>query len=117
MHGASAPFFWSAAVLEFPRLVYRGPAVHLLVQDIGEYEAALGDGWNDCASEPVKTEPEPVVPPVVPDVTPEPADDAPPTRAEMIAQAEKLGIDVDKRWGDKRLMAEIDKATEAKNAA
>jgi len=107
-------------MLAFPRLVYKGPAVHLLVQDMGEYETALGEGWNGCASEPVKAAPEPASPvalPAAPVAAPEPADDAPPTRAEMIAQAEKLGIDVDKRWGDKRLMAEIDKATEAKDAA
>jgi hypothetical protein len=113
MHGASAPFFWSAAVMIFPRLVYKGPTVHLLVHGMAEYEAALEDGWNGCASEPVKVAPEPVAPvaaSVAPVAEPEPADDAPPTRAEMIAQLEKLGIDVDKRWGDKRLMAEIDKA-------
>jgi hypothetical protein len=36
-------------------------------------------------------------------------DDAPPTRAEMEAQAAKLGIKADKRWGDARLLAEIEK--------
>jgi len=37
-------------------------------------------------------------------------DDAKPTRDEMLKMAEKYGIDVDKRWGDKRLAAELDKA-------
>jgi len=40
----------------------------------------------------------------------EPEDNAPPTRDEMLMMAEKYGIDVDKRWGDKRLAAELDKA-------
>jgi hypothetical protein len=35
---------------------------------------------------------------------------APITRESMLADAEKLGIRVDKRWGDDRLMAEITKA-------
>lgn len=35
---------------------------------------------------------------------------APITRESMLADAENLGIKVDKRWGDDRLMAEITKA-------
>ena len=103
-------------MLIFPRLVYKGPTVYLLVHGMADYEAALEDGWNGCASEPVNVAPEPAASHAAP-VADLIVDDAPPTRAEMIAQAEKLGIDVDKRWGDKRLMAEIDKATEAKDAA
>jgi len=40
-------------------------------------------------------------------VAPTPADDAPPTRAEMLEQAEILGIKVDKRWSDATLLAKI----------
>jgi hypothetical protein len=78
-------------------------------------DKAKAEGWFDSLEEAaglVPPAPESMALPFVPV-----DDDAPPTRAEMIAQAEKLGIDVDKRWGDKRLMAEIDKATEAKDAA
>jgi hypothetical protein len=39
-----------------------------------------------------------------------PADDAPPTRAEMLQQAEILGIKPDKRWSDATLMAKINAA-------
>ena len=44
---------------------------------------------------------------------PEPVDDnAPPTRAEMEQQAALLGIDVDRRWSDKTLLAKIAAATD-----
>ncbi len=39
-----------------------------------------------------------------------PTDDAPPTRSEMLQQAEILGIKVDKRWSDATLMAKINEA-------
>jgi len=39
-----------------------------------------------------------------------PADDAPATRAEMLQQAEILGIKPDKRWSDATLMAKINAA-------
>lgn len=48
--------------------------------------------------EPAAVAPEPVA---------SPADDAPPTRAEMLQQAEILGIKVDKRWSDATLLAKI----------
>jgi hypothetical protein len=121
-------------MLEFPRLVYRGPASHQLVQDMAEYDAALACGWNGCASEPVRMAIEleslqgetakevrewmrqkDVAVGLLPAAA-DPADNAPPTRDEMLAQAQKLGIDVDKRWGDKRLMAEINKAMGAGDA-
>ncbi len=56
---------------------------------------------------------EPAVPQAEPAAAPEaaaPADDAPPTRAEMLQQAEILGIKVDKRWSDATLMAKINEA-------
>ena len=51
--------------------------------------------------EPAAVAPEPVAPP---------ADDAPPTRDEMLQQAEILGIKPDKRWSDATLMAKINAA-------
>jgi hypothetical protein len=94
--------------LDFPRLVYRidnakgampVPGVGLVacrgVNDAAEHGVALADGWVDS----------------VPELTAEaPVADGAPTRDEMLAQAAKLGIEVDKRWGDKRLMAAIEKA-------
>lgn len=41
------------------------------------------------------------------------ADNAPPTREEMLEQAEKLGIKVDKRWSDDTLLAKINAAMSA----
>lgn len=39
-----------------------------------------------------------------------PADDAPPTREEMLEQAARVGLKVDRRWSDARLLAKIDEA-------
>lgn len=41
-------------------------------------------------------------------------DDSPPTREELEAKAAELGVKVDKRWGDRRLMVELTKALEGK---
>lgn len=41
------------------------------------------------------------------------ADEAPPTRDEMLEQADKLGIKVDQRWSDKTLMDKINAALAA----
>ena len=41
------------------------------------------------------------------------ADNAPPTRDEMLEQADKLGIKVDKRWSDDTLLAKINAAMAA----
>jgi hypothetical protein len=40
-------------------------------------------------------------------------DEAPPTRDEMLAKAEELGLAVDRRWSDKTLAAKIIEALEA----
>lgn len=106
--------------MDFPRLVYRGPTKYLLVQDETGYAEALSAGWNHGHAEPVAAAP--AISPVGNsesdgDTKQQEAaapDDAPPTRDEMLAQLAKLGVDVDKRWGDKRLAAEIAKAMEAK---
>ncbi len=50
------------------------------------------------------------LPPPTVALQPVPADDAPPTRAEMMQQAEILGIKADKRWSDATLMAKISAA-------
>lgn len=80
---------------EFPKMLYRagtGTVVDgvecaaLVVHDEAEQAAALADGWGFSLAEPA-----------------EPADDAPPTRAELEAKATELGVKFDGRWGDKRL--------------
>lgn len=82
---------------EFPKMLYRagsGAAVDgvecaaLVVQSEAEQAAALADGWGlSLNAEPADA----------------PADDAPPTRAELEAKATELGLKWDGRWGDKRL--------------
>ena len=48
--------------------------------------------------------------PEVLEVLEPPADDAPPTREEMLEQAARVGLKVDRRWSDARLLAKIDEA-------
>ena len=51
-----------------------------------------------------------VVPEVieVPEIIEQPQDDSPPTRAEMLQQAEAIGLKVDKRWSDATLVKHIE---------
>ena len=44
----------------------------------------------------------------VPEIIEQPQDDSPPTRAEMLQQAEAIGLKVDKRWSDARLVKHIE---------
>ena len=88
--------------MSFPTMVYRCPGLHpgpfgksyntLGVDDEAALAAAIADGWH-------KTLPEACG--VVADV---PADDAPPTRAELEEQATSLGIRFDGRTPDARLL-------------
>lgn len=86
-----------------------------------ELDAALADGWHvslpeayaarDAALAPKPIDiPAPVLPP---EPEPVPDDDAPVTRAEMVAKAEELGIKVDARWSDRTLLAKIEEALAA----
>jgi hypothetical protein len=95
-----------------PTILYRVPGAHfgppgftydyLGVDTEEALEAALADGWHDSLTAAM-------TPPVAAaEVAPVPADDAPVMRAELEQKAEELGIKVDGRWSDKRLMAEID---------
>jgi hypothetical protein len=51
-----------------------------------------------------------VVPEIIetPEVIEQPQDDSPPTRAEMLQQAEAIGLKVDKRWSDATLVKHIE---------
>ena len=86
---------------EFPKMLFAAGSdavadgisfAYRVVQTEAEQADALANGWRLTLAvdpgEPVK---------------PEPADDAPPTRAELEAKATELGIKWDGRWGDKRL--------------
>ena len=112
-------------ITKFPALVYRCPGPHAgphgktydarPVASPEALEAALSDGWQwsleDAAlglPPPAPVEAHPAWP-SQPEALQDPID----KRAMMVAQAEKLGIDVDGRWSEKRLRHEIDAAVKA----
>ena len=94
--------------MSFPTLVYRVPGPfagpygktynNLGINDAAALVAALAGGWH-------KTLPEACG--IAPEV---PADDAPPTRAELEEQATSLGIRFDGRTSDSKLARMIDVA-------
>ena len=103
-------------ITEFPALVYRCPGPHdgphgktyatLPVDGPEALAEALRDGWHwslDEVSRGLVAQPE-----AAPENVPEPAPE--PTRADLVAQAEAFGIDVDGRWSERRLRQEIDAA-------
>lgn len=101
---------------DFPTIVYRSPGPHAGefgrtyaskgVADADALKAALADGWHKTLPDACRP---PIAAPAAPQAAPVviPDDDAPPTRAELEAQAEKLGLKVDGRWSDKRLAQAI----------
>jgi hypothetical protein len=103
--------------MNYPRMVYRTPGpnpvgaksfAHESVADDAALAAALADGWFASLPEALDP-PAPAAPVAAPVVD----DNAPPTRAEMEAQAARMGIDVDRRWSDKTLLDKIDAALKA----
>jgi hypothetical protein len=95
-----------------PTILYRVPGAHFGplgvtydyrgIDTQEALEAALADGWHDSLTAAM-------APPVAaPEAALVPADEAPVMRAELDQKAEELGIKVDGRWSDKRLMAEIE---------
>jgi hypothetical protein len=110
---------------DFPTIVYKCPGdrfgpPHTTYQSIGvtdqkAFDKALTDGWYATLVEAVdaylKPAPERVA------IVSEPAEDAPPTRDEMLTKAAEIGLTVDKRWSDKTLANKIIEALEAQEAA
>lgn len=95
--------------MDFPTILYRCPGPYsrpggtyatLPVADAQALAEAEQAGW-------MRTMPEAVAGKAAHKA--EPADDAPPTRAELEQRAGELGIKVDGRWSDARLAAEIAK--------
>jgi hypothetical protein len=78
-----------------------------------ELTQAIAEGWRESYLAALGLEP--VSAPAA-EVQPEPSDDAPPTRAEMLQQAGLLGIKVDRRWNDETLLAKINAAMAAEPA-
>ena len=106
-------------ITEFPALVYRCPGPHdgphgktyatLPVDGPEALAEALRDKWHwslDEVARGLVAQPE-----AAPEDVPEPAPE--PTRADLVAQAEALGINVDGRWSERRLRQEIDAAKAA----
>ena len=99
-------------------LLYRSPGPHFgppgKTYECKGFEAeevadALADGWCESYLQAIGLERAPVAEAVIgePVDEPVPADDEPPTRAEMEQQAEKIGLKVDRRWSDQTLMQRI----------
>ena len=103
-------------------IVYRCPGRHLITNgvtfdtlgiEIADLDKALSDGWHETVPAAIEAFAQPAQAPVAtPEPTPVPAadDNAPPTRAEMLQQAEILGIKIDKRWSDDTLLSKIQAA-------
>lgn len=91
-----------------------GRVVSERVFDRATLERRLRQGYTLDRSgvAPKPAEPVAAAPEVAEDVSS--ADDSPPTREELEAKAVELGVKVDKRWGDRRLMVELTKALEGK---
>jgi hypothetical protein len=83
------------------------------------YDKAIGDGWSATMLEAIDAFLKPAEPVRVVAVADEGqtfADEAPPTRDEMLAKAAEIGLAVDKRWSDKTLAAKIIDAIVAREA-
>lgn len=66
-------------------------------------------GWHATLEEAIAARfaPVPVAAPSVAEESVAPADDLPPTREELEAQAAKYGVKIDRRWSDRRIMQAI----------
>jgi len=106
--------------MEFPRYVYRrkdsSPWKHkgvgyaiVPVDDMAAYDAALAANCvatHDELREPARA----IAPARVEAVVSSPPDDSPPTRAEIIQMARKLGLKFGPRTSDEKLLAAINAA-------
>lgn len=103
-------------ITEFPALVYRCPGPYVgphgktydtrPVATAEALAAALRDGWHWSLDKVARGL-------VAPPIAAHDPESKPDTRADLVAQAERLGIDVDGRWSERRLRQEIDAAVKA----
>ena len=92
--------------MEFPAFVYRCPGAHfgpngttyksIGVNDESQLQAAVLDGWSKTLVEAV-----------IKFIEPKEVSNSAPTREEMLQQADKIGLKVDRRWGDEKLIEKI----------
>lgn len=95
-------------------IVYRCPGPNLITGslsydtkgiDVDDLKEALSQGWFESVPDAIAAFQKPSVKEPAKDEDQETS-----MRDELLKKAEELGIDVDRRWGDKRLMAEIEEA-------
>ncbi len=99
-----------------PCFVFRriaGRVISERVHDTRTLERRLRQGYTLDRSGVAPKSPEPVAAPEPAAEDVSAADDSAPTREELEAHAADIGLRVDGRWSDKRLMAELAKALEA----
>ena len=89
-----------------------GRVVSERVFDRVTLEKRLAHGWTTSRDGVAPKPAEPVA--AAPETAEDVVDDSAPTREELEAKAVELGVKVDKRWGDRRLMVELTKALEGK---
>lgn len=102
--------------MEFPVLVYRCPGAHfgpngttyesMGVNDESQLQSAVQDGWSKTLIEAVI---EFIEPKEVLD-SPKEVSNSAPTREEMLQQADKIGLKIDRRWRDAKLIEKINEA-------
>jgi len=114
---------------DLPTIVYRCPGPYwgppgTTYNSLGVYtqeafDKAIGEGWFATMPEAVDAflTPAPARIMAAVDEGQTFADEAPPTRDEMLAKAAEIGLVVDKRWSDKTLAAKIIEALMAAEAA
>lgn len=100
---------------KFPQMLYLAPGpepIHgghfatLVVNDETEHAHAIADGWSESTTDAKETHEAAQRAALVggqDGTSAKAADDAPPTRDELEAKANELGIKFDGRWGDKKL--------------
>lgn len=111
---------------DLPTIVYTCPGPHwgppgttyafLGVTTQEAFDKALSEGYFATLPEAAEAYLKPVRVVAVADESQTFADEAPPTRDEMLAKAAEIGLAVDKRWSDKTLAAKIIDAIVAREA-
>lgn len=112
-------------MLIFPRDVFKAKGKRhlagLLCVDQAAYDKALKDGWFATGVEAIEAFKAPIdpidAPPIVASIISPPiADDVRPSRAELEAEAKRLGVKLDSRNSDERLAERIMEAHAAADA-
>ena len=89
---------------------HEGMTYDFIVVEAEDVPAKVAEGWSGSLVDAKAKAPPPAPPPPAPPAPLEPSDDAPPTRAELEEQCKKLGLKVDGRYSDRRLLSMIEDA-------